>query len=593
MLKIQDGQFYMEEKPFHIYSGAMHYFRIPRCYWEDRLLKLKAAGFNTVETYTCWNLHEPHPDEFHFDGMLDIAAFLKTAQKVGLYAIVRPGPYICAEWDFGGLPAWLLKDRNMRLRCNYVPYLERVKKYYAALSKEISPLLQKNGGNIIAVQVENEYGSYGNDKPYLQSVLKIMEETGLADSFLFTSDGDCDFMLAGGGLPGIFKALNFGSRSKTAFPKLKAYQENAPYMCAEFWDGWFDHWAEKHHTRPSGEVIREIQNFLDLDASFNMYMFHGGTNFGFTAGANHDKAYQPTVTSYDYNAPLTEWGAYTETYHKIRKMMHEKQNLPLGELPPEPKLQNIGRVELTESTGLFENLQNIGEFHHSPTPENMEFFDQNFGYILYSTTLKGNYGAGILSFEGVHDNAYVFVDGKLKKTYYRHENKGCKHADGFTMPFMGCKEACKIEILVEAMGRVNYGKALYDRKGIERVCLGNQTLFDFDVCCLPMETLENLDFTAGAEKFPKFFKGTFKASTDADCFIAPDGFKKGCIFVNGVNLGRYWEIGPQWTLYVPKDVLKEENEILIFEQEGCSTPYVTVTDTPQLSKNKKRFCFFK
>ena len=593
MLTAENKQFFMDGKPFHIYSGAIHYFRVPRCYWRDRLLKLKAAGFNTVETYTCWNLHEPKPGEFCFEGMLDIAAFIETAKELGLYVILRPGPYICAEWDFGGLPAWLLKDRNMRLRCNYAPYLSCVRRYYAALSAQIAPYLQGNGGNVIAVQVENEYGSYGNDKAYLRAILEIMEETGLTDAFLFTSDGDCDFMLAGGGLPHVFKALNFGSRSKSAFPKLAAYQKDMPYFCAEFWDGWFDHWTEQHHVRPAKQVLHEIENFLDLDASFNMYMFHGGTNFGFTAGANHDKAYQPTVTSYDYNAPLTEWGTYTETYHAVRKLMHEKQNLPLGELPPEPKFQAIGKVELESCTGLFENLEALGETHHVPAPESMEYFGQNFGYILYSTELRGKYGAGTLHFEGVHDNAYVFLDGKLKKTYYRHENVGKKHADGFTLGFAGCKESCKIEVLVEAMGRVNYGKELYDRKGLSRITLGNQTLFDFSVCCLPMDNIEQLDFKKSAEKFPKFYKGHFHAATDADCFISPDGFTKGCIFLNGFNLGRYWDIGPQKTLYIPKDVLKAENELIILEQEQVKSPYIVLTDTPELSIKKKRFCWFK
>ena len=592
MLEVKNGQFYQNEKPFHIYSGTIHYFRVPRCYWEDRLLKLKAAGFNTVETYTCWNLHEPKPNEFHFDGMLDLKAFLETAQKVGLYTIVRPGPYICAEWDFGGFPAWLLKDRNMRLRCNYAPYLDCVKRYYAALSKEIVPMLEANGGNIIAMQVENEYGSYGNDKAYLRAILEIMKEVGFEKTFLFTSDGDLDYMLSGGTLPEVFKTLNFGSRSKTSFPKLEAYQKDMPYMCTEFWDGWFDHWTENHHVRPSAQVISEIKNMLSMDASFNMYMFHGGTNFGFTAGANHFDQYQPTVTSYDYNAPVSEWGTYTELYHEVRKLMHEKQNLPLGELPKEPEFQAIGKVELTENTGLFENLQNIAEVHHVPYPESMEYFDQNFGYILYSTTLKGKYGMDTLYFEGVHDNAYVFIDGKLKKTYYRHENKGKKNSDGFTMHFGGCKEECKIDIFIEAMGRVNYGKELYDRKGLSRVSLGNQTLFQFDVYTIPMDNPEEIEFSCGAEKFPKFFKGSFKADPEKDCFVLPEGFQKGCIFINGFNLGRYWKIGPQQTLYIPKDVLKEQNEIIVMELEKCTSPTVSIVDTPQLSTKKKHFWFF-
>lgn len=594
MLTIQNGQFSMDGKPFAIYSGAMHYFRIPRAHWEDRLQKLKAAGFNTVETYVCWNLHEPRPGEFDFSGMLDIAEYLRIAQKVGLYAIVRPGPYICAEWDFGGFPAWLLKDKNMRLRCNYEPYLACVRRYYNALGEQINGLLEKNGGNIIAMQVENEYGSYGNDKQYLQAIRKIMGEAGM-DSFLFTSDSDCNWMLSGGGLPDVFKAMNFGSRTKTLLKKLDNYQTDMPYMCGEFWDGWFDHWGGIHHTRPSIQVEKEIKDFLDMDASFNMYMFHGGTNFGFTAGANCTNGhYTPTVTSYDYSAPLTEWGAYTPTYHAVRKLLLEKQSLEAGVLPPEPKLQYIGTVELTQSAGLFDNLENIGTTQYSPTPESMEQFDQNFGYILYSTTIKGKYESLTLSVEGVHDNAYLFVDGKLKKTYYRNQNPKMKDGDGFTYNLGSIKGEKKIEILVDAMGRVNYGKYLYDRKGIARVMLGNQVVFDWQITTLPLDNIDKVQYGTAGTQFPRFYKGTFKAATDADCFVDMTGFQKGCVFVNGFNLGRYWAAGPQVTLYLPQDVLKAENEIVIFEQEGTDRQSVEITDKPNLAKPKKRsLCFWK
>lgn len=594
MLTVKDRKFFLDGKPFSIYSGAIHYFRVPREYWEDRLLKLKAAGFNTVETYTCWNLHEPREGEFDFTGMLDIAEFLRIAQKVGLYAIVRPGPYICAEWDFGGFPAWLLKDKNMRLRCNYKPYLDCVRRYYNALGAQINGLLNKNGGNIIAMQVENEYGSYGNDKQYLQTVREIMADAGM-DSFLFTSDGDCDWMLSGGGLPDVFKVMNFGSRAKTRLKKLDGYQKNMPYMCGEFWGGWFDHWGDKHHTRAADEIQKEIHAFLDMDASFNLYMFHGGTNFGFTAGANHHyrKSYEPTVTSYDYSAPLTEWGAYTPAYHAIRDLLCEKQGIEKGVLPPEPKLQYIGEVQLTETADLFENLPNIAEKHYAPAPESMEYFGQNFGYILYSTVIRGKYEPAKLQVEGVHDNAYLFVDGKLKKTYYRHENPKMENGDGFAVLLGGFKGEKRIDILVDAMGRVNYGKHLYDRKGISRVMLGNQLLFDFEVHTIPMDNIENLQYGTAAETFPKFFKGTFQAATDADCFVDMSGFKKGCVFINGFNLGRYWEAGPQVTLYIPKGVLKAENEIVIFEQEGTKSAAVSVIDTPKLEKEKKKRWFWQ
>ena len=390
MLSIKDGEFKMDGKSFRIYSGSMHYFRIMPEYWEDRLRKLKAAGFNTVETYVCWNMHEPRKGEFDFTGRFDIRRFIKTAQEVGLYAIVRPGPYICAEWDFGGLPAWLLKDRNMRLRCAYPEYLQHVSDFYHRLFEEIGDLQQSEGGNIIAMQIENEYGSYGNDKEYLRYIEKLMLDCG-TKVMLFTSDGDDNSMLSGGTLPDVFKTLNFGSRASEIFNAMDRFHENTPKMCTEFWCGWFDHWGEEHHTRGSDSVAGEIKDFLDIDASFNFYMFHGGTNFGFTAGANCYEEYQPTVTSYDYCALLTEWGNYTPAYYAVRELLLKAQNLPETELPASPELQTIGKVELDESTSLMSNFDNLGERHRVPLPESMEYFGQNSGMIYYETKLEQIY----------------------------------------------------------------------------------------------------------------------------------------------------------------------------------------------------------
>ncbi len=338
MLTIQNEKFMLNGKPFQIYSGAIHYFRVLPEYWRDRLEKLKAAGFNTVETYVCWNLHEPKKGEFDFTGRLDIERYIKTAQELGLYVIIRPGPYICAEWDFGGLPAWLLKDKNMRLRCNDPVFLQHVSDFYAELFRRLAPLQITQGGNIIAMQVENEYGSYGNDKKYLNRIREIMLENG-AEVLLFTADGTQKSMIAGGGIDGVYKTLNFGSRAATAFNALKGVQEHMPRVCMEFWCGWFDHWGGKHHTRGYKAVLKEMNDFFAQHAGFNFYMFHGGTNFGFTAGANHYLRYSPTITSYDYCALLNEYGDYTPAYHAVRRLMHEKQGLPLGELPPAPKLQ--------------------------------------------------------------------------------------------------------------------------------------------------------------------------------------------------------------------------------------------------------------
>lgn len=596
MLEIKSKKFYMDSKPFDIYSGAMHYFRTVPEYWEDRLTKLKAAGFNTVETYVCWNLHEKKPGEFDFSGILDIEKYLEIAQKVGLYAIVRPGPYICAEWDFGGLPAWLLKDKNMQIRCMYPDYLKCVERFYKELLPRLVPHLESHGGNIIAMQVENEYGSYGNDKDYLRYVEKLTRDCGI-DCLLFTSDENTNNMISGGSLPDIYKVLNFGSRSRTAFNVLKGFENDGPNMCGEFWCGWFDHWRDKHHTRNSLEIVNEIKGFIDNGASFNIYMFHGGTNFGFTAGANHNQGhgYEPTVTSYDYCAMLTEWGDYTPAYHAVRKLLCEKQGIEPPELPESPKLQSIGKVELTETASLFENLDNIGEKHHVPVPEGMEYFGQNFGLIYYETTLKGKYNASPMYVKNVHDFAEVYFDGEKKtsidRTLYSVEGKTTlkdvifKKKKGESSPFLmpALSGERKIGVLVDTMGRVNYGGNMLDRKGISDIYLGIQRLMNYDVWTLPLDNLDKLKYSSSVKKDePVFLKGSFKTDSKADCFIHLDGFNRGCVYINGFNLGRFWKVGPQKSLYIPGTLLKDENEIIVFNIGGYSKPTVSITDKHNL-----------
>lgn len=595
MFEIKDKKFLMDGKPINIYSGAMHYFRTFPEYWEDRLTKLKLAGFNTVETYVCWNLHEPKPGEFCFEGMLDIERFVKTAEKVGLYCIVRPGPYICAEWDFGGLPAWLLKDKNMQIRCNYPDYTACVERFYRELLSRLAPLQMTKGGNIIAMQVENEYGSYGNDKEYLAFIEKLMRDCGI-DCELFTSDSNWKNMLSGGSLPHIYKVLNFGSKAKTAFNCLKDFPNDGPNMCGEFWCGWFDHWRDKHHTRNAADIAKEVKDFLDIDASFNFYMFHGGTNFGFTAGANFTPGcpYEPTVTSYDYCALLNEWGDYTPAYHEVRKLLCEKQGIEMGELPPSPELQSIGKVKLTKGASLFENLDNIGEKHRSAVPEGMEYYGQNFGMIYYETVLSGKYDISPVSIKDVHDFGYVYFDGKQKafidRTKYTVPNKFSlknlilkKSPEDNSLVMNALDGDRKIGVLVDTMGRVNYGARMLDRKGISDIYIGNQRQMGFDVWTLPLDNLENLKYSDTYDKNePVFLKGTFKTDSKADCFIHLDGFEKGYVFVNGFNLGRFWAVGPQKSLYLPGALLKEENEIIVLSLNGFSTPEVSILDTHNL-----------
>lgn len=582
MLTWDKTSFRLHGKEFHIYSGAMHYFRIPPQYWEDRLQKLKAAGFNTVETYVCWNLHEPQKGQFDFSGRLDLVRFLETARKVGLYALVRPGPYICAEWDFGGLPAWLLRDKGLRLRCSDPRFLDHVADYFRVLLPKLLPLQSSRGGNLLAVQVENEYGSYGNDKTYLRWLRDLIRSCGV-EVPLFTSDGPAPSMLSGGTVEGVLPTVNFGSGADKAFQALKQMSGRGPKMCTEFWCGWFDHWGEKHHTRDSEEMLRELSLLLEQDASFSLYMFHGGTNFGFTAGANQHIRYNPTVTSYDYDAPLNEYGDYTPKYFAIRELLCRHQGIPLPPLPPRPQLQELGEVTLVERAELRENLEVLGTVHRSPLPEPMEHYGQNFGLIDYRTCLPGDYEGGTLTLEGLGDRAYVYRDGALLGILDQGKPRGLLEQlrPRNALPFPSSPAGTQVEILVEAMGRVNYGSHLENRKGLTGVRLGGQSLMDFTVTSLPLEHLEGVRYGEEASRYPLALRGYFDADSQKDCFVALDGFTKGMVYINGFHLGRYWSCGPQRTLYLPGALLHTDrrNEVVVLELEDCARPVVRLTDT--------------
>lgn len=579
MFEIKENGFFIDGKSFRLFSGAMHYFRVLPEYWDNRFQKMRAAGFNGVETVMCWNLHEPKEGEFDFSGMLDIVKFINTAAKYGMYVIIRPGPYTCGEWDFGGFPAWLLKDKNLRLRCDNEKYMAKVEKYFKKVLSLLAPLQITNGGNLIAMQIENEYGSYGNDKSYLMHIEQIYRENGI-NVPLFTSDGNTNYMLSGGTLLHIYKTLNFGSNAMNAFKSLDEMQPNMPKTCMEFWCGWFDHWGERHHKRNPLQVEKEIANLINSGANLNIYMFHGGTNFNFWAGANYGRKYQPTVTSYDDAALLNEYGDYTNAYHRVRKLLLTERGLPLDTpLPKRPELQNIGTVTLSERGDLWENLTLLGEKHFSPTPESMEYFGQNFGYILYKKVVKGSYPSQTLYVSGVHDIAYLRINGKLIKTYDRTKN-GKKHCyDGFKAVLPPVNGEMLIEILVEGMGRVNYGHEMEDdRKGIQKVRLAMQTLFEWDIYTLPFDNLEKAKLSGATDFAPSILKGKFKAELGKDCFVDMKGFKKGFVTVNGFNIGRYWARGPQRSLYLPAPLLKEENEIIVVEQEGYKQASLNIGD---------------
>lgn len=585
ILTMDNGQFWMDGKPYRILSGAMHYFRIVPQYWEDRLRKLKACGFNTVETYTCWNLHERKEGQFDFRGILDIQRYLQTAQALGLNVILRPGPYICAEWDFGGLPSWLLSYPQMGIRCSDALFLEKVRAYFRELCSRIRPYLCTNGGNIIMVQVENEYGSYGNDQQYLLELEKLYRENGV-DCLLFTSDGTRDWMLSGGTLPHLLATANFGSDPQAHFRALREYRQQEPLMCGEFWSGWFDHWYEQHHTRTPENIASDVEALMDCGASFNLYMFHGGTNFGFTNGANHTGTeYQPTVTSYDYCAPLSECGDMTPAYYRIREIIRRRTGLD----SPVPEVHNLpkaayGTLTLTESAFLLDQVQWLAPPVHSPQAKTMEQLGQDFGYLLYSTTLRGPFAPLELDLGRIHDRAIVFMDGKrvgLQERSRIHDRIVLSLQAG---------ETARLDILVENMGRVNYGSKLLDTKGLpDGIRLGQQFHFGWDMYCLTMEDLSGLLWQEGSVPasagMPVFLRGCLHIDgTPADTFVGLEGFTKGFCMVNGFHLGRFFNsAGPQKTLYLPAPLLHSgENEIIIFESDRFDQPRVTFAAAPDL-----------
>lgn len=583
--KDADRRLPSDGEPFRMVSGAIHYFRVVPGYWRDRLLKLQACGFNTVETYIPWNLHEPKEGEFCFNGLADVAGFVQLAGELGLHVILRPSPYICAEWEFGGLPPWLLGYPGIRLRCMDPVYLSKVDAYYDALIPVLLPLLSTRGGPVLAMQIENEYGSYGNDKAYLDYLRQGLTRRGV-DVLLFTSDGPEDGMLQGGTLPGTLATVNFGSRPEEAFQNFRQYRPADPLVCMEYWNGWFDHWLTPHHTREAGDTAEVLDRMLTLGASVNFYMFHGGTNFGFYNGANYDAKYEATVTSYDYDAPLSESGEYTPKYEAVKQVLEKHFGPALVELPKPAAKCAYGEVLLTERLDLLDIVGQLSVPVTRTVPEAMEGLGQGYGFILYETILTGPRTGEMLHLQEVHDRALVFLDEIFLGTVERWDSR--------PLPVTVPPGGARLRILVENMGRINYGPRLTDRKGItEGVRLNNQFQFGWTIYPLPFASVADLPFAAAGEEKssavasgenrPALYRGGFHAEVCGDSFVRLEGWTKGVVWVNGFNLGRYWSEGPQQTLYLPGPLLRAGwNELIVLELHHTDKAKVVLQETPEL-----------
>lgn len=572
--EVGKGTFLLNGKPFVVKAAELHYPRIPEPYWEQRILSCKALGMNTICLYVFWNLHEQNEGEFDFTGNKDLAAFCRLAQKHGMYVIVRPGPYVCAEWEMGGLPWWLLKKEDVQLRTRDPYYMERVKIFMNEVGKQLADLQISRGGNIIMVQVENEFSSYGTDKPYISEIRDIVKAAGFTDVPLFQCDWSSNF--TNNALDDLLWTVNFGTGANIdeQFRKLKELRPETPLMCSEFWSGWFDHWGRKHETRDAATMVSGIKDMLDRNISFSLYMTHGGTTFGWWGGANNP-SYSAMCSSYDYDAPISEAGWTTPKYFKLRDLL--QKYLPEGETLPEPPAPfpviEVPAITDWQVAPLFDNLP---KYNESADIKPMEYFNQGWGTILYRTTVKENL-SGTLHIDEVHDWAQVFVDGKLMGRLDRRKGE-------FELQLSSpLKKGSRLDILVEAMGRVNFDKSIHDRKGItdkvEVISGNNRTeLKDWQVYSLPpfYDFVSAREYKSGKPvDGPAYYRATFDLEKTGDTFFDMQTWGKGMVWVNGHALGRFWEIGPQQTLYMPGCWLKEgENEIIVLDLKG---PSETVT----------------
>lgn len=588
-----NGAFLLNGKPFVVKAAELHYPRIPRPYWEQRIQLCKALGMNTICLYTFWNAHEPEPGKFDFSGQNDLREFIKLCAKNDMKVILRPGPYVCAEWEMGGLPWWLLKKKDIRLREADPYFLQRVDMFQKEVAEQVADLTITHGGPIIMVQVENEYGSYGTDKGYVGRIRDMLRRHFGPEVTLFQCDWSSNFL--NNGLDDLVWTLNFGTGADidSQFAPLKEARPHTPLMCSEFWSGWFDKWGAAHETRPADDMIAGIDEMLSKGISFSLYMTHGGTNWGHWAGAN-SPGFAPDVTSYDYDAPISESGQITPKYLKLRKtlakyMDGEKQ----APIPPLIKPIAVKPFSFTEVAPLWENLP---EPKADRDIKSMEEYDQGFGSILYRTSLPALSAPALLTVNEPHDYAQIFIDGKYIGTLDRRNAEK-------ELVIQPCRKGVQLDILVEAMGRINFGRAIRDFKGItDNVTVtvekdGHKWVDDlknwqvFNITD-EYDTYAAMDFRPldmcmrREERLPRgVYRATFNVSKPSDTFLDFESWGKGLVYVNGHALGRIWETGPQQTLYMPGCWLKKgANEILVFDILGPRKAQSRGLKEPQLDR---------
>lgn len=580
--EIAGDDFVLDGEPFRILSGAIHYFRVHPDDWADRIHKARLMGLNTIETYVPWNAHEPQPRAWRADGHLDLERFLRAVADEGMHAIVRPGPYICAEWDNGGLPAWLFTDPEVGIRRSEPRFLAAIDRYLRNVLDIVRPLQVTDGGPVLLVQVENEYGAYGDDKEYLRHLVEVTRDSGITVP-LTTVDQPQDDMLENGSLPGLLKTASFGSRSRERLATLRRHQPTGPLMCSEFWDGWFDSWGGHHHTTPVEEAAADLDELLSHGASVNLYMFHGGTNFGFTNGANDKGVYQPIVTSYDYDAPLDEAGEPTEKFWAFRDV--------IAKYAPVPQLDAVAMAAAPTFTVPFDTAlplwavaDRLGEWMHTDSLPTFDELEHYSGLGLYRTEIDTTEPA-VLEFGEVRDRAYVSVGSSRLGVLARDH-----HDSAIALsPSRGT-----LTVLVEDQGRVDYGPRIGEPKGlIGPVQLNGEELSRWSVLPLELSSIDPVrdallaasGTTPAPERLagPVFARAEFDLEEAGHLFLDTTGWGKGVAWINGFNLGRYWTRGPQETLYVPRGVVHAgRNELIVLELESAAEAIAAFVPEPRL-----------